>query len=1128
MQQKNVIKSVKEYNNYDIIIRSKIGNDIVIKIKEDPHFGDINIKTTQKITNINYFNGDMNEITFICTSLFYFKLLLVQKNIPITQMYIAEHLRQGFGEQLRNFTPLGEYTNNENPAIFYGIWSEKDMTVLKNNKSLKVIIWSGGDINIEKYRTEAVNRRVLNNITEIKNLTKVVHVSKSNFISKSLDKLNFTYIEVPYIGLNFNMFRSAKKGKSIYIYTSPTNQEYYGSKYYEKIVEKYNKINFIFTCCKQTSEYLIRNNIKTKHNIKYYEKNYLVNKIYPQCFLALRLTIHDGIANTVQELGLMGIKSVHNGNGPSCLNYETFEDICAHIDNEIKTVGKKDIILASKVKKYLTLDPKFYNTVYYRFDRLKLVQISKNICNVNTVMLDKLKLVETVRTEKISKYSNYEIILLSQNKINTIEILEDNDFGILAINRSYYILNYFNDVLDNITIKIISESYTNIQISNKNIEIDQIYIAQHLDHFRDDLLTSYPNLKNYYNDLLPSIYYGIWSPKDLEMLRKNKSLKIIIWTGGDIYIDAPENHLRKHIQNNFNKIKNLTKIVHIAISNFIQSDLASLQIKHLRVPFMGIKMDKYKPITKGSSIYIYTSPVLGNKYGEELYSKIVQKYSHINFIFTCSKGSMNVMDKQKNTYNIKYYDKDELVEKIYPQCFIGLRLTKHDGLAGTVQELGTLGIKSIHNGDSPSCLNYNNFEDICEYIDNEIKNIGTKDVELSNHVKNYLTIDKDFFDTKYFNVFVNDPHNQFVVSYYKDFAYEHSFDVKKNCNYKITIETKIGSILNIAEDKYFGNYYLVNGKNIFNYYNDNNTVITFLTRCSCIISVTENDFRIKQIYISERLRRAFEYDLLKTHPLEEYNNDYEPVIFYGLWSKEDLSVFQKNKSLKIIIWTGGDINYSIMCAKETGDKVLENINIIRTSPKVKHISISSFISASLSRLGIKYKEVPFMGIDFDYFKPTIKGNSIYVYTTVGEPKHYGSDLYNKVKEKYTDINFIFTWWINSQEYSEKTKYQNKNSMKYYEKKELVEKIYPQCFVGLRLTPHDGLSATVQELGLMGIKCIHNGNSPSSLNYDTFEDICQHIDTEQKKIGTLDEELALQVKNYLTIDPNFFMTSFYNF
>ena len=76
----------------------------------------------------------------------------------------------------------------------------------------------------------------------------------------------------------------------------------------------------------------------------------------------------------------------------------------------------------------------------------------------------------------------------------------------------------------------------------------------------------------------------------------------------------------------------------------------------------------------------------------------------------------------------------------YQKCFIGLRLTKHDGNANTVQELGMCGIKSFYNGDSllESAIPWKNANDIIEKIENESKTIGSTDILLSKKVKEYL------------------------------------------------------------------------------------------------------------------------------------------------------------------------------------------------------------------------------------------------------------------------------------------------------------------------------------------------------------------------------------------------------
>jgi len=356
--------------------------------------------------------------------------------------------------------------------------------------------------------------------------------------------------------------------------------------------------------------------------------------------------------------------------------------------------------------------------------------------------------------------------------------------------------------------------------------------------------------------------------------------------------------------------------------------------------------------------------------------------------------------------------------------------------------------------------------------------------------------------------------------------------MKVYTNYQIKIVTTVNNIINLSfvEDVHYG---VVNVKNTasyeFNYYNGEYAKITIICKylhTNFKIYIKEHEIPIKQLHMNAQLKITFMEDMQKMYNLVEYNNDYEPAIFYGLMTNDDITVLEKNKSLKIIIWIGGDINYLINRSDSVAKNIKANVDRILKIPKVKHISISSFISNSLINLRLPFKMVPFMGIDFSKYKPIQKGPSIYLYTAIGAEKYYGIDMYAKLIEKYKHINFIVTCcWLSYQEIIKNPK-MDKYGTKYYTKEELINNVYPKCFIGLRLTDHDGLSATVQELGLMGIKCVHNGSSPSTLNYKTFEDICQHIDSESLTIGKKDVELSETVSKYLTIDPKFFNSTYH--
>jgi len=360
----------------------------------------------------------------------------------------------------------------------------------------------------------------------------------------------------------------------------------------------------------------------------------------------------------------------------------------------------------------------------------------------------------------------------------------------------------------------------------------------------------------------------------------------------------------------------------------------------------------------------------------------------------------------------------------------------------------------------------------------------------------------------------------------------HVFDTMKFTNYKIIIHTvPINKIkLSILEDSQYG-MIDISDKSFseFNYYNgdlDSITIQCQYTDANYKIDFITHPINITQIYMNSNLQITFLNDVKKQYGLRLYDNDYEPAIFYGLMNDADISQLERNKSLKIIVWIGGDINYIINRTAEVSKPIKDRVERILKIPKVRHISISKFISKSLTDLNLEFKMIPFMGNIFSQYDAVTKGPCIYLYTSPGCEQYYGQHYYLRLMKKYKHIRFIVTCHYAKYMSLIKRDRPLKYGIKYYTKEQLVNEIYPQCFIGLRLTDHDGLSATVQELGLMGIKSVHNGCSPSSLNYETYDDICRHIDTEMKTIGTIDEELSSCVRNYLTIDPNFLNTGFH--
>ena len=255
------------------------------------------------------------------------------------------------------------------------------------------------------------------------------------------------------------------------------------------------------------------------------------------------------------------------------------------------------------------------------------------------------------------------------------------------------------------------------------MDFRNIKISKDIKFFSDKILKTYPNLIDNYNINKPCIFFGCYSEEDFTHIANHKSYGLIIWGGSD-----------SMNQNFLSKVKNLdeNKFFSIAQSKWIQDDLNRKSLRNAFRPWYCLNKSNFKPVPKGNKIYIYMPGEIytQKRYGLDIFNEI--KSSIPSYEFIIGDG------------NIPYSE----IFNAYKQCFIGLRLGKHDGLGSTVQELGLMGIKTVHNGQSPSALNYNSVNDILNKIEEESKLIGSVDFELAKEVNYFLTIEDEFFDIK--------------------------------------------------------------------------------------------------------------------------------------------------------------------------------------------------------------------------------------------------------------------------------------------------------------------------------------------------------------------------------------------
>ena len=240
--------------------------------------------------------------------------------------------------------------------------------------------------------------------------------------------------------------------------------DFYGVQYIKDLINRGYKIQNAKSFLNKKVSYN-KNNNKTiiigDGEINYND----MENIYKHCYIGLRLTPHDGNANQVIELGLMGIKTVYNGGGPSSLPYKSLNDIINHIENEKNTIGITDSILSKKIYKFCKFDKSLFNLNKYfsnsvntkfnqiyiskslNFFRDKVLSINENLKLYNnpnkpTIFFGVYKKEDL---DTILNHKSYGLIIfggsdtLSSNKINKklsiLSELNPNQFAFIAISK---------------------------------------------------------------------------------------------------------------------------------------------------------------------------------------------------------------------------------------------------------------------------------------------------------------------------------------------------------------------------------------------------------------------------------------------------------------------------------------------------------------------------------------------------------------------------------------------------------------------------------------------------------------------------------------------------------------------
>lgn len=360
----NIINFEKNID-VEIIINVKNNKDSIFMINNKKC--EINIKNNilhqykKKLINIK-------KIEIKNINCLYFNVKYRRINEKIEQLYLTRNLyKYKEDNRIHIAHNLKDYHDIIAPSFFYGIARKEDIDAIINHKGKKYVIFSGGDIDILYHinKNNSQTKLRLEYIKKLQELDEIYYIPRSSFMINDMKSLFFNYKYIPFVGTSFFNFVPKPIGKKIYHYTYADNQKYmYGWDIINKIKELKPEYEFLFL----THPNSYKNNIEycKKNNITTCETNEEIVKKYQECFISLRLTSHDGIANSVLECGLLGINTIYNDtNCIFTLSYNSIEDIINHIENEKKNIGSINYDLINKVKNHLNVSSEIYNIDYY-------------------------------------------------------------------------------------------------------------------------------------------------------------------------------------------------------------------------------------------------------------------------------------------------------------------------------------------------------------------------------------------------------------------------------------------------------------------------------------------------------------------------------------------------------------------------------------------------------------------------------------------------------------------------------------------------------------------------------------------------------------------------------------------
>lgn len=223
------------------------------------------------------------------------------------------------------------YTNPEAPCVFNGLSTRSDYDALLHHRGPATVVWCGSD---------ALKTQQFGGLLKL--MPRVRHIAKSTCIQRTLAKY-VPSLETEFIPVTptLPIKRSVPRGDLVYVYGVGA---LYGSMLLPEIKKRIGSIEILHVGKER------------------FTQQELFEQVYPKAFVGVRLTTHDGLPNTVLEMGLMGRRSIHNGDIPTSLPWRDAAHVARLIMQEYENRHVQDTEqIAEQTRSFIDIGNEWYD-----------------------------------------------------------------------------------------------------------------------------------------------------------------------------------------------------------------------------------------------------------------------------------------------------------------------------------------------------------------------------------------------------------------------------------------------------------------------------------------------------------------------------------------------------------------------------------------------------------------------------------------------------------------------------------------------------------------------------------------------------------------------------------------------